>query len=302
VVHVSVSEPRKGNALAISALVLGIIAALISWIPFLGLLSVPVGLLGMLLGLIGLAIALIGRRSGLAASLVGTGISLGSIVLCALITGRTAQEISESIEKQRRETGPVAKPVVELGDRVTGQPKTEPTKLAIPQPSSIEKVTDTPTVKSLEEWVTAPTPARLGDVIIKVLSVKVAQVALKGTTGEGQSSEPQLIVNLEMSNTNLNRKIDYQTWAGNRVSFERDFATLQDNNGNSYKRISFGIFDQPIGRVMSESIYPEKVVTDVLVFEIPLKSADYLNLELPASNVGEQGFFRIRIPTSLIER
>ncbi len=70
------SEPRKGNALAISALVLGIIAALICWVPFLGLLSIPVGLLGMLLGLIGLALALIGRRSGLAPSLVGTGISL----------------------------------------------------------------------------------------------------------------------------------------------------------------------------------------------------------------------------------
>jgi hypothetical protein len=106
---------------------------------------------------------------------------------------------------------------------------------------------------------------------------------------------------LEITNSNRNRKIDYRSWAGSDSSFERDFATLKDNNGNSYERISLGILDLPIGRSRADSIYPEKALKDILVFEIPLKRAAALDLELPASNVEEKGFFRIRIPASLIE-
>ena len=240
VVNVNVPATRKANSLAVAALVLGIIAALICWIPFLGLLSIPVGLLGIVLGLIGLALVLIGRRSGLAASLVGTGISLGPIVLAVLITGSTSKVISDSMEKSLKEQRAVAKAVHNLGGKAAVHPKTEPTEVAIPQPSPIEKGQLTPAAKAPEEWVTAPTSARLGDVVVRVGSVRIGRVPLKGIQGEGQSEEPLLMVNLEITNTNPNRKIDYQTWAGGQVSFERDFATLKDNNGNNYKRTSFG--------------------------------------------------------------
>jgi hypothetical protein len=296
VINVNVPSTRKGNPVAIAALVLGIIAALICWIPFLGLFSIPVGLLGIVLGLIGLALVLIGRRSGLAASLVGTGISLGSIVLAVLITGSTSKVISESVEKSVREKRAVAKPVLAF------HPKGNPTEVAIPPPSPVDKGQVTPEPERPEEWVTAPTPAKLGDVILNVRSVKIDRVTLKGIRGEGQSEEPLLMVNLEITNINPNRKIDYLTWAGRDVSFERDYATLKDNNGNSYKRTSFGGFNKPLGRSESDSIYPEKALGDILVFEIPLKTAQALDLELPASNVGEKGFFRIRIPAAMIER
>jgi hypothetical protein len=46
-VQVNIAEPQKGNALAVAALVLGILAALVCWVPFLGLLAVPVGLIGL---------------------------------------------------------------------------------------------------------------------------------------------------------------------------------------------------------------------------------------------------------------
>ena len=104
-VQVNLPEPRKGNPLGIAALVLGILAALICWIPFLGLLALPFSALGLLLGVIGLLIAVVGKRSGLAASIVGTGISLGAIVLSITITGATSKAISDVM---KTEAGPVA--------------------------------------------------------------------------------------------------------------------------------------------------------------------------------------------------
>lgn len=85
-IQVDLHEPRKENSLAVAALALGILAALICWIPFLGLVALPVSVLGFLLGAGGLLIAIVGKRSGLAASIAGTGISLGAIVLSFAIT------------------------------------------------------------------------------------------------------------------------------------------------------------------------------------------------------------------------
>jgi hypothetical protein len=300
-VNVNLPATRKGNSLAIAALVLGIIAALICWIPLLGLLAIPVALLGALLGVIGLILALIGRRSGLSSSIVGTAISLGSIVLAVVITGKATQSISEAFEKARKEQMAVAKPVADSGQQNAVNSETKASDADDKERSAAQKNQAAPTSKTSEEWVIAPTPAKLGDVIVKVRTLEIDRVPLKGIGGEGESKEPLLMVTLEITNTNANRKIDYKTWAGRSVSFERDFATLEDNNGNSYKRISFGFSEQPIGRYESESIYPEKVLGDILVFETPIKTADHLDLELPAKNVGEKGSFRIRIPANLIE-
>jgi len=163
----------------------------------------------------------------------------------------------------KTEAGPVAqasKPV-KASPRAPAQPApTQPEPEVAPQPAPEKNET---------EWVVAPTPVRLGDVEVKVVSAKVAPVALKGPTGEGQSEEPQLILTIGVSNSNRNRKIDYRTWAGADVSFEQDSATLEDNFENIYKRITFGIFDRPVGRVVSDSIYPGKSLTDVLIFEAP---------------------------------
>jgi len=158
--------------------------------------------------------------------------------------------------------------------------------------------------KKGNEWVVAPIPARLGDVEVKVLSAKVAPpVTSRGQTGEGESGKPQLILTVEVSNRSQNRKIEYQTWAGAEMSFERDYATLEDNFANSYKRIRFGIFDGfPVGRVHSDSIYPGKSLSDVLVFEPPLEKFQHLDLEMPARNVGTEGLFKIRIPAAMIKR
>jgi hypothetical protein len=128
-------------------------------------------------------------------------------------------------------------------------------------------------------------------------------VPLKTISDNSNSKDDLLMIRLELLNTNPTKKVEYKTWAGRDFSFDRDYATLQDNFGNIYKRITFGFGSFPIGAVdRSDSIYPDKTMTDVLVFELPLDTAAHVDLELPASNYGGEGMIRFRIPKKYIKR
>jgi hypothetical protein len=118
---------------------------------------------------------------------------------------------------------------------------------------------------------------------------------------DSESKDDLLMVNLELLNTNPTKKVEYHSWSGKDISFDRDYATLEDNFGNTYKRISFGFSSQPVGAIEgSESIYPNKSVTDVLVFEVPLDTIEFLRLELPAKNFGGTGMLRLQIAKEMI--
>ncbi len=52
------------------------------------------------------------------------------------------------------------------------------------------------------------------------------------------------------------------------------------------------MFDRPTGRIDSTSIYSGKSLTDVLIFEPPVRDIQYLNLELPGKNVGVDSLCR----------
>jgi hypothetical protein len=54
--------------------------------------------------------------------------------------------------------------------------------------------------------------------------------------------------------------------------------------------------------VVSDSIYPGKSLTDVLVFEAPLENIEGLDLDMPGKNVGKNGLIKIRIPAAMIQR
>jgi hypothetical protein len=106
-----------------------------------------------------------------------------------------------------------------------------------------------------------------------------------------------------MLNSNPTKELEYQSWSGKDFSFDRDYATIRDNFDNSYKRINFGLGSYPVGGIeRSESIYPNKSLTDVLLLEAPLDTIEFLRLELPAKNFGGTGMLRLRIPKSMIRR
>jgi len=114
------------------------------------------------------------------------------------------------------------------------------------------------------------------------------------------SKDNLLSIQLQLTNESRDKKAEYRTWRGERM-FSRDYATLKDNFGNNYKRISFGFSTEIVGSIESDSVYPGKKINDVLVFEMPVPTVEYLKLELPASNFGGVGMLRLKIPRSMIQ-
>lgn len=60
------------------------------------------------------------------------------------------------------------------------------------------------------------------------------------------------------------------------------------------------VFDKIKGQSEDgESIYPEKSLTELLVFELPIDKANEIRFELPAEAIGEEGLIRFRGEKSL---
>jgi hypothetical protein len=242
-----------------------------AWVPFVGLLSIPVAAVGALIGFIGILVSLIGRRSGVGMPVAGLFVSLLAVGLAVLATGITSAGIAHSVAAANM-----------TNQTVPGAPM---------------GTTEPPT-----SWAPAGSPVVQGDCQISIKTVRVGKVPLKGLGGEtSTSTDDLLMIDVEIANQNATRKLDYKSWAGADFNFGRDFATLTDNFGNVYKRTTFGM-DKPVGRVESQSIYPGSPITDQLAFEVPLTNIQFLHLEMPASNIGGDGMLRVEIPASMVQR
>lgn len=137
------------------------------------------------------------------------------------------------------------------------------------------------------------TVVRAGDVEIKSLGAKIGRIACvhKVTEKSDVTEERMLTITVQISNLSSTRKIDYRTWGSDSTRIiQEGCATLKDEHGNKYKRITFGLFRLPVGRTESETIYPGKSVTDILIFEEPVDKAKHLTVTLPLENVGGAGF------------
>lgn len=109
--------------------------------------------------------------------------------------------------------------------------------------------------------------------------------------GEGLGVTPlqgnYLQISIWVSNTDSNMKMDFSTW--------RDNASLSDEHGNVYRRITgFGqkLYNLPAD---TASIYPGADFRDMVIFEMPVGTAKKLYLQLPANNFGGWGTVRFEI-------
>lgn len=144
---------------------------------------------------------------------------------------------------------------------------------------------------------------RQGDLQVQIIQATISDVLFKTIRGYSMTPDKVLMIKLELLNVNATKKVDYHPWSGKHTALDPGYATLKDNFGNSYKLISLGVGSYPIGAVVGvEAIYPNKSVTDVLVFEAPLDTATHLYLELPAVNYGSEGIVRFRIPINAVSR
>lgn len=92
---------KSTSGFGIAALVLGILACLTCWIPFIGILSIPLSGLGLLFGIIGILVSAIGGKSTLGMPIAGSAVSLIALVIAIVSTGvivaaaGTASEVAE---------------------------------------------------------------------------------------------------------------------------------------------------------------------------------------------------------------
>ena len=88
---------QKGNGLAVAALVLGIIALVFCWIPFLNVLSIILGLIGLGLGVPELVGALRGRRSGKGMAITGVILSVVAIIVAIAISAAATVAVDDAL-------------------------------------------------------------------------------------------------------------------------------------------------------------------------------------------------------------
>lgn len=96
------TPPRNG--LGTAALVLGIIALLLSWVPIIGFIGFVLGILALVLGIVGILRARKGHASNLVVAAVGTGLGALAIVISTAVFGVFAYEV----DKQINESGMVS--------------------------------------------------------------------------------------------------------------------------------------------------------------------------------------------------
>ncbi len=315
VIQVAAPDRQQSNSVGVAALVLGIIAVLTAWVPFLGLLAIPVGLIGGLLGVIGLLYGLWSGRGKVVTSGVGLVLSVGSILLSVAITGVAAKGIGAALDdaksRENRSTTllaattpkpSISKPedLIKVPTPSAGEVASKPSGLPTPEPKVQEP--SKPKPDENEGWVVVPNEASDENVAITITSVAVDRVKCKIFGEDKMSEDPCLIVSLSIYNLSKHRKIDYKSWGGTGFELLSDGVSLHDNFGNKYKRGSFDVLIDIVGRTKEASIYPGKSVDDVLLFEVPLESVKRLDLELPGENIGSDKVCRFRIPANLIKR
>ncbi len=131
-------------------------------------------------------------------------------------------------------------------------------------------------------------------------TARIGTLPLKGSGA--RSEEAFLAVDCFIQNLKLDqRTLAYRTWT------RADFATggkasLTDNHGKLYQRAEPANMAMKSTTVKSGSVKVNDGISDRLVFEAPTGEIEYLDLRLPAANVGGEGVIEIRIPADKIKR
>ncbi len=328
---VNVNLPRRGSSLGIASLVLGVIAFTICWIPLLGMLGIPLSGLGLLLGIVGLIVAATRKGSGIGFPIAGAltcGISLVVAISLNYAIAEGIDEAGKSYAEAKKKAETSAANRSEASNRLPQRgsaseqetlrsddeatqsrigniPNQENEKPDLDDPIPNNKnsmVGENIPEKSEPDWVPADQPFVRGDVQIKIIDVKAGLVPLEGIGGTtGKSQEPELRIQVEVTNQSQSRKIDYETLVGPDMGFKKHCSQLKDNFGNDYNRISFGFSTNAAGHTKKASIYPGKSITDVLVFQTLIDTIEFLELTLPLKSVGLDGVVVFRIPKASIK-
>ena len=169
----------------------------------------------------------------------------------------------------------------------------EPAVLALSGQSGLR-----PAAAGETRWADASKDAlHQGDVRLRVVWAMVGAVQFEPIHGRRPAAERGLVIRLRVTNAGITRALPYTGWAGKDMP---EAPLLRDNQGKSYRLKSFSPDRVVVGRALKSSIPSGKSVEDVVVFEAPPPTIEWLRLELPAAAAGGDGMLRIEIPKRMI--
>ena len=142
-------------------------------------------------------------------------------------------------------------------------------------------------------------PLVSGDLVVRITLVSRGKVPFKSATGDGESKGEHLLVRLSVVNTSQSSPVDFLSWnqPNDRIG---PYATLEDDAGNTYERVDFGLGSKVLGLEPEQTIEPGQAVEAALAFELPVDSTKDLKLELPCKALGTEGVLRFEIPADAV--
>ncbi|MBP2366427.1 DUF4190 domain-containing protein [Pseudonocardia parietis] len=88
-------QPQYRNGLGTTGFVLGLLAALFAWIPFIGVIAWPLAILGVIFSVLGLYRAIKGRANNKGLSIAGLVLSVIALVFCVVYASAFASAASD---------------------------------------------------------------------------------------------------------------------------------------------------------------------------------------------------------------
>jgi hypothetical protein len=305
------ADSKVPTALGIPALLIGLIALMLSLTPYVradraifGMISLPLGALGLLLGLGALAVAIMRKGQGIGFPIAGAAANLVAVAVAAV-------------------------------GLVWPRPETRPQLVAEPErPQDVARVEDsskemtTPPETKGPQWVDASKGiVPFYDLRVKVDKVTIGTVRVQSILeGATETKAQYLHIHLLVGNAGTAKKFDYRGWSGTTPTGSVDdllkgltgeggglkevmgavskhAASLSDDIGNKYKTIKLETGDEIPGQINAETpIYPNETKGDLLVFQRPVDTIKYLRLELPGGACGMKETLYLQIPKSMIQR
>lgn len=174
--------------------------------------------------------------------------------------------------------------------------------ISTPDVKTTTAVAKSTKIESTTGRISVAEPYTLSHIRVTVRKVSIGKVPLKQTDGSIEySKEPSLMVLLRIEHTGGKRQSPYNTWVPD-LDAAKTVAKLVDDSGVELKRVSLGFGNNVKDRTTLDTLTPGKVISDLLLFEVPNPKAEHLDLDLPGANCGVQGVFQFRIATGMVER
>ncbi|MEQ8852905.1 DUF5067 domain-containing protein [Gimesia sp.] len=263
-------ESRAANSMGIASVILGILAFLLCWIPFVNILAFVLGSISALMAVIGIFLGISRNGSGIGYSIAGGALSAIALFFSAgffLALFGSVAAVSQAVDtaNQARERRQAMENALVVND------KNQKQQQALPAPMDQPK-------KPADKWAGKGLTATVGDVTVEILGTDINQIQFKDIADRqtGTSEEEFLLVKLKITNNSEVKKYSYSPWESARYGND---PLLTDEHGNSYVAKS-PTFQKIVGSVRYKELYPGESVEDLYVFERPVGKASKFKMNL----------------------